>query len=171
MFPLLKYTAEEVDEYYAKVTPEMVRASLAKDRHDWFDLLNLVSPAAYPFMDEMRRKARLARIKYYGDMKEEFKCTIPYNMLSVGLSVGKEASTVEITHTSDKVKMTIFGENQEVFMIGDMYEGEFPVLEKVFEKYREGKVRGRFGVKELTNALTSVKDVVKANCNYVTCFF
>ena len=54
MFPLLKYTAEEVDEYYAKVTPEMVRASLAKDRHDWFDLLNLVSPAAYPFMDEMR---------------------------------------------------------------------------------------------------------------------
>ena len=66
MFPLLKYTAEEVDEYYAKVTPEMVRASLAKDRHDWFDLLNLVSPAAYPFMDEMRRKARLARIKYYG---------------------------------------------------------------------------------------------------------
>ena len=62
MFPLLKYTAEEVDEYYAKVTPEMVRASLAKDRHDWFDLLNLVSPAAYPFMDEMRRKARLARI-------------------------------------------------------------------------------------------------------------
>ena len=66
MFPLLKYTAEQVDEYYAKVTPEMVRASLAKDRHDWFDLLNLVSPAAYPFMDEMRRKARLARIKYYG---------------------------------------------------------------------------------------------------------
>ena len=66
MFPLLKYTAEQVDEYYAKVTPEMVRASLAKDRHDWFDLLNLVSPAAYPFMDEMRVKARLARIKYYG---------------------------------------------------------------------------------------------------------
>ena len=60
MFPLLKYTAEQVDDYFAKVTPEMVEASLAKDRHDWFDLLNLISPAAYPFMDAMRKKARLA---------------------------------------------------------------------------------------------------------------
>ena len=31
MFPLLKYTAEQVDDYFAKVTPEMVEASLAKD--------------------------------------------------------------------------------------------------------------------------------------------
>ena len=66
MFPLLKYTEEQVNAYYAKVTPEMVRASLAKDRHDWFDLLNLLSPAAYPFLEEMRQKARKARIKYYG---------------------------------------------------------------------------------------------------------
>ena len=36
MFPLLKYTAEQVDEYFSKVTPEMVKASLAKERHDWF---------------------------------------------------------------------------------------------------------------------------------------
>ena len=57
---------DEVNAYYAKVTPAMVQASLAKDRHDWFDLLNLLSPAAYPFMDAMRKKARLARIKYYG---------------------------------------------------------------------------------------------------------
>ena len=66
MFPLLKYSEDEVNAYYAKVTPAMVQASLAKDRHDWFDLLNLLSPAAYPFMDAMRKKARLARIKYYG---------------------------------------------------------------------------------------------------------
>ena len=66
MFPLLKYTQEQVEAYYEKVTPEMVRASLAKERHDWFDLLNLLSPAAYPFMDEMRAKARKARIRYYG---------------------------------------------------------------------------------------------------------
>ena len=39
MFPLLKYTQEQVEAYYEKVTPEMVRASLAKERHDWFDLL------------------------------------------------------------------------------------------------------------------------------------
>ena len=113
--------------------------------------------------------ATIARIKYYGDMEEEFKCTIPYNMLSVGLSVGKEAGTVEITYTSDKVKMSISGDKQEVFMVGDMHEGEFPVLEKVFEKYKEGKVRGRFGVKELTNALTSIKEIVKANYYYRIC--
>jgi len=66
MFPLLKYTEREVEDYYSKVSAEMVRSSLAKERHDWFDLLNLLSPAAYPFMDEMRRKARLARMRYYG---------------------------------------------------------------------------------------------------------
>ena len=66
MFPLLKYSKEQVDEYYSKVSPAMVRASLVKDRRDWFDLLNLLSPAAYPFMDEMRREARKARIRYYG---------------------------------------------------------------------------------------------------------
>ncbi len=66
MFPLLKYTEEQVLEYYSRVTADMVRASLAKARHDWFDLLNLLSPAAYPFMDEMREKARKAKIRYYG---------------------------------------------------------------------------------------------------------
>ena len=66
MFPLLKYSESEVEDYYSRVTPNMVRASLAKERHDWFDLLNLLSPAAYAFMDDMRAKARLARIRYYG---------------------------------------------------------------------------------------------------------
>ena len=66
MFPLLKFSERQVEEYFSRVTPEMVKASLAKDRHDWFDLLNLVSEAAYPFMDEMREKARAAKLKYYG---------------------------------------------------------------------------------------------------------
>ncbi|MBR1870531.1 MAG: radical SAM protein [Kiritimatiellae bacterium] len=66
MFPLLKYGESEVMDYYRSVTPGMVSSSLAKDRHDWFDLLNLLSGAAYPFMDQMRAKAQLARRKYYG---------------------------------------------------------------------------------------------------------
>ncbi len=32
MFPLLKYTEREVEDYYSKVTPEMVRSSLSKER-------------------------------------------------------------------------------------------------------------------------------------------
>ena len=66
MFPLLKYSEAEVEAYISSVTPEMVSESLAKERHGWFDLLNLISAAAYPFMDEMRAKARRARIRYYG---------------------------------------------------------------------------------------------------------
>lgn len=66
MFPLLKYSAEEVDAYLGAVTDEMVLASLAKERHDWFDLLNLVSPAAAAHIPEMREKARIARLRYYG---------------------------------------------------------------------------------------------------------
>ena len=66
MFPLLKYSEEEVNGYIAKVAPEMVDASLAKERHDWFDLLNLISPAAAARREKMREKARLARLRYYG---------------------------------------------------------------------------------------------------------
>ena len=66
MFPLLKYSEKQVDEYYSRVTPAMVKESLAKERHDWFDLLNLTSEAAYPFMDDMREKARRAKLRYYG---------------------------------------------------------------------------------------------------------
>lgn len=66
MFPLLKYTAEEVETYCAAVTPDDVRASLANDRRTWFDLLNLISPAASAFRDELRRAARRARLQYYG---------------------------------------------------------------------------------------------------------
>ena len=66
MFPFLKYTDDEVDGMISCATPEMVARSLAKERHGWFDLLNLISPAAYPFMDTMRDTARTARRRYYG---------------------------------------------------------------------------------------------------------
>ena len=66
MFPQLKYSETEVDGYISGVTPEMVVASLDKARHDWFDLLNLISPAAYPFRDTMRDAAQIARRRYYG---------------------------------------------------------------------------------------------------------
>ena len=66
MFPHLKYTETEVDDYISGVVPEMVATSLAKERHDWFDLLNLISGAARPFLPEMRRLAQIARRRYYG---------------------------------------------------------------------------------------------------------
>ena len=66
MFPHLKYSEVEVDGYFSGVTPEMVAASLGKVRHDWFDLLNLISPAAYPFIGAMRATAQVVRRRYYG---------------------------------------------------------------------------------------------------------
>ena len=66
MFPHLKYSEADVDGYISGVTPEMAAASLAKDRHDWFDLLNLISAAARPLLPEMRRLAQIARRRYYG---------------------------------------------------------------------------------------------------------
>ena len=66
MFPLLKYTEEEVESIIAKTDSSAVLASLSKERRDWFDLLALISPAAYAHMDAMRDVARLARRRYYG---------------------------------------------------------------------------------------------------------
>ena len=66
MFPLLNCSETEVDGYISGVTPEMVAVSLGKSRHDWFDLLNLISPAAYPFVNAMRETAQTARRRYYG---------------------------------------------------------------------------------------------------------
>ena len=66
MFPLLRFTEDEVMGRIARVSPDAVRNSLAKERHDWFDLLNLVSEAAHPFLPEMRRVAQTARRRYYG---------------------------------------------------------------------------------------------------------
>ena len=66
MFPLLKYTEAEVAARLAKVSPDAVRGSLTKKRHDWFDLLNLISEAAQPFIPQMRQLAQAARRCYYG---------------------------------------------------------------------------------------------------------
>ena len=66
MFPLLKYSKEQIEAYFAQVTPAMVQATLGRGKLGFFDLLNLISPAAYPFMDAMRERARKARRRYYG---------------------------------------------------------------------------------------------------------
>ncbi|MBR4170095.1 MAG: 2-iminoacetate synthase ThiH [Kiritimatiellae bacterium] len=66
MFPSLKYTEKEVDDYLKNVSADIVCGSLAKVRHDWFDLLNLISETARPFIPEMRRIAQVARRRYYG---------------------------------------------------------------------------------------------------------
>ena len=68
MFPKLKFTKEQIEDYYSKVTPDMVRTSLAADRPTYFDLLNLLSPAAaQPEVREaLRETAMKARRRYYG---------------------------------------------------------------------------------------------------------
>ena len=66
MFPLLKHSDAEVETFLANASAGAVRDSLAKDRHDWFDMLNLISGTARPFLPEMRRLAQTVRRRYYG---------------------------------------------------------------------------------------------------------
>ena len=68
MFPKLKFTAEEIENHYAHVTPAMVRSSLNAPRHTFFDLLNLLSvEAGKPeYRDAMRDVSTLARRRHYG---------------------------------------------------------------------------------------------------------
>ena len=66
MFPLLKYTKEEIDGYFDRVTPDMVAASVASAKPGFFDLLNMISPAAYAFFDDIRERAAVERRRYYG---------------------------------------------------------------------------------------------------------
>ena len=66
MFPELKFTGAQMLDYCDSVTPEAVEVSLAKDRCDYFDLLNLISPAAAVYIAAMRKRSTLARRRYYG---------------------------------------------------------------------------------------------------------
>ena len=68
MFPKLKFTEAQILEYYSRVTPDMVRASLSASRGSFFDLLNLLSPeAAQPeYRAALRETATKARRRYYG---------------------------------------------------------------------------------------------------------
>jgi len=68
MFPKLKFTEAQINEYYARVTPDMVRASLTASRGSFFDLLNLLSPEAAKeeYRAALRETATKARRRHYG---------------------------------------------------------------------------------------------------------
>ena len=68
MFPKLRFSEQEIDDYYAGVTEDMARASLSASRPTFFDLLNLLSPAAASpgFRPALRAAATLARRRHYG---------------------------------------------------------------------------------------------------------
>ena len=66
MFPNLKFTKEQVLRRIDAASDADVRASLDAPRKSWFDLLNLISPAALGFLPEMRERAAEERRRYYG---------------------------------------------------------------------------------------------------------
>lgn len=66
MFPELKFSEAEIRGRIAAATPEAVAGSLAKTRRDFFDLLNLLSPAAVGLLPRMREIAQNCRRRYYG---------------------------------------------------------------------------------------------------------
>ena len=66
MLPYLKQTEEQVTNYISGVTADMVKASLQKERRDFQDLLNLISPAAAGQLEQMRSLATAYRKMHFG---------------------------------------------------------------------------------------------------------
>ena len=59
MFPELRFTEAEIRKMIDSATPEAVANSLAKEKRNYFDLLNLISPAAMRFLPQMRGVAEV----------------------------------------------------------------------------------------------------------------
>lgn len=66
MLPYLTTTEEQISSYIAGVTASMVNASLKKERRDFQDLLNLISPAAGQQLEQMRPIAAAYRKMHFG---------------------------------------------------------------------------------------------------------
>jgi 2-iminoacetate synthase len=66
MLPYLKFTEEQIAQYIKGVSADAVKASLSKEQCGYQDLLNLISPAAEPFMEEMRSRAARFRKMHFG---------------------------------------------------------------------------------------------------------
>ena len=66
MFPELRFTEAEIRKMIDSATPEAVVNSLAKEKRNYFDLLNLISPAAMRFLPQMREASQKCRRRYYG---------------------------------------------------------------------------------------------------------
>lgn len=66
MFPYLKKTEKEINNYIKSVSPDMVSASLRKANRNFQDLLNLISPAAVDEIESMRLLAGAYRKMHFG---------------------------------------------------------------------------------------------------------
>lgn len=63
---LEKYENFDFEEYFRKVTAEDVKKSLAKEKPGANDLLNLLSPAAEGFLEEMAKRSHEITMQYFG---------------------------------------------------------------------------------------------------------
>ena len=63
---LEKYPKEFISGYLNSVTEEQVKASLSKADHEINDFLNLLSPKAAGFLEQMASKSREITVQYFG---------------------------------------------------------------------------------------------------------
>ncbi len=66
MLPYLKKTEKQISSYIGGVSVDMVKSSLRKERRDFQDLLNLISPAAGRELERMRPVAAAYRKMHFG---------------------------------------------------------------------------------------------------------
>lgn len=61
-----KYENFDFDSYFSQLKEEDIRRSISKDKRDIYDFLNLISPQALPYLEEMAIKARALTEQWFG---------------------------------------------------------------------------------------------------------
>ena len=63
---LEKYENFDFEEYFKSVTAEDVKKSIGKEKPGAYDMLNLLSPAAEEFLEEMAKRSHSLTMQYFG---------------------------------------------------------------------------------------------------------
>ncbi|MCC5921943.1 MAG: 2-iminoacetate synthase ThiH [Cyclobacteriaceae bacterium] len=67
-----QYKYEEIQERILSVSASDVKLSLNKSKRSVWDFLNLISPAALPFLEEMAHKSRATTLRRFGNNMQLF---------------------------------------------------------------------------------------------------
>ena len=65
---LKHYESFDVHNYFDKVTKEEIEISLAKEHLNQFDFLNLLSPKASPYLEQMAQISKRHKIRHFGNV-------------------------------------------------------------------------------------------------------
>ena len=66
MFPECKYSESTIRDYLQQASADAVQQSINRDKLTFTDFMNLISPAAAPFLDQMRERSAVVKRMHFG---------------------------------------------------------------------------------------------------------